>query len=76
MTRSSDREEFQRLPKRLYPSQGALPRPGRTGDDLTVADALYLVVAGALGATLVTTDERLAGAARARSIPVASPGRG
>mgnify|MGYP001435630930 CR=1 FL=1 len=69
-------EEFLRLPKHLYPTQGALRSAWALRDDVPVADALYLVVAGALGGTLVTTDERLASVARAGGIPVSSPASG
>ena len=64
---------FRNLPKTLYPTESVLRSAWDLRDNVSVADALYLVVAGALDATLVTTDERLARAARARAMHVASP---
>ena len=61
------------LPMQLYPTSSALRSAWAMRDNVTVADALYLAIAGALDATLVTTDEHLARAARDRHVAVVSP---
>lgn len=67
---------FRRLPKRLYPVEAAMVSTWALPDAVSIADALYVTIAGALGAPLVTTDARLARSAGtgAAAIPVACPG--
>ena len=54
---------FRGLPKRLYPVESAMVTAWALRDSFSIADALYVTIAGALGAPLVTTDGRLARAA-------------
>lgn len=67
---------FRRLPKRLYPVESAMVSAWARREAVSVVDALYVTIAGALGMPLVTTDLRLARAAATgpAAIPVACPG--
>lgn len=69
-------EAFRRLPKRLYPVEAAMLSAWTLRETVSMADALYVTIAGALGVPLVTTDARLARAVGvgAAAIPVACPG--
>lgn len=51
---------FQRLPIRRYDLGPLLPRAWELRKNLTIYDALYVALTEALGATLLTTDRRLA----------------
>ncbi|HTU15431.1 MAG TPA: type II toxin-antitoxin system VapC family toxin [Solirubrobacterales bacterium] len=54
----------------VYPSQDLLPRAWRYRDRITIDDALYLVLTEVIaGASLLTTDRKLARAASGR-VPV------
>ena len=55
------------LPITRYPHLPLIPRAFALRDNLTVYDALYLVLAEALGATLVTRDGALAGVPGSRA---------
>lgn len=67
---------FRSLPKRLYPVESVMVAAWALRDSVSIADALYVTIAGALGAPLVTTDGGLARAAGTgpAAIPVACPG--
>lgn len=70
-------EEFEsalsRLPLELWPHETVAARVRELGDVLTAYDASYVAVAELLGATLVTMDQRLAGAPGVRC-EIRSPG--
>jgi predicted nucleic acid-binding protein len=55
-------EDLADLPLRRHPHDLLLPRAWELRDSLTVRDALYLAVAEALDAPLVTRDRRLSAA--------------
>jgi predicted nucleic acid-binding protein len=55
-------EDLGDLPLRRHPHDLLLPRTWELRDSLTVRDALYLAVAEALDAPLVTRDRRLSAA--------------
>jgi predicted nucleic acid-binding protein len=63
-------EGIQRLPVDLVDSRRMLSRAWELRDNLTIADALYVALAMASGESLLTTDARLAAAARALHVPV------
>lgn len=52
------------LPILRYPHEPLLPRVWELRHNLTAYDAVYIALAEALGATLITRDDRLAGAPR------------
>ena len=54
------RQDLHDLPMHTYPSRPLLDRAWALRDDLTVYDALYVALAEALEATLVTADLALA----------------
>jgi predicted nucleic acid-binding protein len=54
------------LPLRRYPHDFLLPRVWELRNNLTATDAVYVALAEALGASLLTRDRRLAGAAGLR----------
>jgi predicted nucleic acid-binding protein len=53
---------LERLPMHRYPHTPLLSRVWALRENLTAYDAAYVALAEALGATLLTRDERLAGA--------------
>jgi predicted nucleic acid-binding protein len=55
------------LPARRWAAEGLLGRIWELRDNMTAYDAVYVALAETLGATLLTTDQRLAAAARAFS---------
>lgn len=55
------------LPLRRYPHDMLLPRVWELRNNLTAYDAVYVALAEALDATLVTRDQRLAAAAGYRA---------
>ena len=55
-------EDLAALPFRRYPALPFLRRVYELRQNLTAYDALYVALAEALGCTLVTADQRLAGA--------------
>jgi predicted nucleic acid-binding protein len=55
--------DFADLPWRRYPHDFLLPRVWDLRNNLTAYDAVYVALAEALDATLLTRDKRLAGAA-------------
>ena len=57
------REDLADLPVHCYPGRPLLDRAWALRDNLTVYDALYVALAEALEATLVTADQALARAA-------------
>ncbi len=57
------RADFAELPIHCYPSNPLLDRAWALREDVTAYDALYVALAEALDATLVTTDHKLAHAA-------------
>ena len=61
------RHDLADLPIHRYPSRPLLDRVWALRDNLTVYDALYLALAEALDATLVTADRALARAVGGRS---------
>ena len=69
-------DTFRRLPKRLYPAESAMVTAWALRDAVSIADALYVTIAGALSVPLITTDGRLARAVGTgpAAIPVACPG--
>src|SRR5438105_2855063 len=56
-------QDFLDLPLTRYPHDFLLPRVWELRKNLTAYDAVYVALAEALGAPLVTRDRRLAGAA-------------
>jgi predicted nucleic acid-binding protein len=54
--------DLEALDLRRYPHLPLLPRMWQLRDNVPAADACFVALAEALGATLVTTDLRLAGA--------------
>lgn len=71
------RRDFEDLPIHCYPSRSLLDRAWELRENVTVYDALYVALAEALGATLVTADPALACAcacATTSSIPVETVG--
>lgn len=55
-------EALTSLPVRRYPARPLLGRVAALVDNVTVYDAVYVALAEAVGADLVTADRRLAGA--------------
>jgi predicted nucleic acid-binding protein len=56
------------FPMRRYPHEVLLPRVWELRNNLTAYDAVYIALAEALGAPLLTRDRRLAGASGHRAI--------
>ena len=67
-------DDFHALPLRRYPHKPFLERAWALRANLAVPDALYGALSEALGAPVVTTDRRLAGATGLRTEVVAFPG--
>jgi predicted nucleic acid-binding protein len=67
-------DDLHALPIRRYPHKPFLDRVWELRRNLTVPDALYGALSEALGAPLVTTDLRLAGATGLRTEIIAFPG--
>jgi len=65
------RHDLADLPIHVYPSRPLLDRAWALRDNVTVYDALYIALAEALEAVLVTADRALARAAAAARSPVA-----
>ncbi len=69
------REDLADLPMHCYPSRPLLDRAWALRDNITVYDALYVALAEALEATLVTADHALArAAARTSAISIETIG--
>jgi predicted nucleic acid-binding protein len=66
-------DDFHALPIRRYPQKPFLERAWELRENLTAPDALYVALAEALEAPLVTTDRRLAGAHGPRTEIVVFP---
>jgi predicted nucleic acid-binding protein len=56
-------DDLAAFPMRRYPHDVLLPRVWELRNNLTAYDAIYVALAEALGAPLLTRDRRLAGAA-------------
>jgi len=64
------RHDLADLPIHCYPSRPLLDRAWALRDDITIYDALYIALAEALEATLVTSDRALARAAAGRTTAI------
>ncbi len=63
-------DDLQALPIIRYPARAVLDRAWRLRHNLTTYDAQYVALARELGATLMSTDERMAGAARSARVAI------
>lgn len=69
-------EDLQALPVTRFPARVVLDGAWSLRDSLTAYDAVYVALAQSLPAALLTTDARMAAAAAAMGVPLATQPRG